>query len=73
MINTVTSFSSIFFLKITFFFSMNVDVYPADSCIYFEKKPLHSGNYFTCENFHVLVIESRIYKFVWNRGNPSKQ
>ena len=64
MINTVTSFSS-FFLKITFFFSMNVDVYPADSCIYFEedeKKSLFWKLYislvktFMC---YLVVIESR--------------
>ena len=43
---------------------MNVDVYPADSCIYFEedekKISILETIYFTCENFHVLPSSNRI-------------
>ena len=61
MINTVTNFSSSNF--IFFYKNLLFDVYPADSCIYFEedeKKSLFWKLYFTCENFHVLPSSNRI-------------
>ena len=62
MINTVTNFSSSNF--IFFYKNLLLDVYPADSCIYFEEeeKNLYFGNYISLVKtfmYYLVVIESR--------------